>query len=182
MPQVGNAIQSKNVTTDLAAEPVTLAEVKEYGSIAYSDYDALLTALIKTARLQLERYTDKSFGEKTVQIDFTHSGVRSMRLPLGPIASIETLFHRRCLLYPYTDSVESGIQYELQNDRFIGPEGYYMATCKTSAQLVTEAVKTAIKAQSAYLFENREDAGKSAAICPTAKALLFNLIPGENLL
>ncbi len=51
--------------TDAATEPVTLAEVKAQLRIDGTDYDAILTPLIKTARQIAEKITGRDFINKT---------------------------------------------------------------------------------------------------------------------
>lgn len=52
-------------TVDATTEPVTLAEVKLFSRIDITDDDALLTALIKSARRQAENYCRRAFIEQT---------------------------------------------------------------------------------------------------------------------
>lgn len=77
------------VTTDLAAEPVSLAEAKEYMEIDFSDFDDLITSLIKSARLASERFTGLSYGTKTISL--TANNECEIQLPLGPVQSITSV-------------------------------------------------------------------------------------------
>jgi uncharacterized phiE125 gp8 family phage protein len=168
------------VTTDLTAEPVTLAEFKSYAHITYSDDDTVLTAILKSARIALENYTGKSFGAKTLNIIFSTSG-RGINLPKGPVSEVTALEYRApgcCGVVPgweaYLDQ-----QWNLTGNRFFAPAGEYKATYKT-AWTLPEDVKTAIKEQALYLWENRNsDKGQ---IAPLAKTLIYPYINGENLI
>lgn len=77
------------VTTDLAAEPVSLAEAKEYMEIDFSDFDDLITSLIKSARLASEQFTGLSYGAKTISL--TAKNECEFQLPLGPVQSITSV-------------------------------------------------------------------------------------------
>ena len=53
------------LVTDAATEPLTLAEVKTFLRIDTTDYDAILTPLIKTARQLCEKITGRDMINKT---------------------------------------------------------------------------------------------------------------------
>jgi uncharacterized phiE125 gp8 family phage protein len=182
MSQIPNSILSVKVTADLSSEPVTLAEVKAYGNITYADYDTLLTALLKTACIQLENACGRSFGVKTIDVEFTHNGYQTgIRLPQGPLDAITALQWRPCRQEPFTDIFANTDDWELEGDRFYGNEGHYKATYTTTAEEVTEDIKTAIKAQTIFLFNNRDNE-KAAQIDPVAYTLIFHHTPGDLLL
>jgi len=56
------------VTESNQTEPVTLEQVQEWCSVTSSDYDNLLTDLIKVARKRVEKYTHLSLVAKTVVV------------------------------------------------------------------------------------------------------------------
>lgn len=56
------------VITDLAAEPVTLEEAKNFMGIDFDDFDPLIIALITASRVASERVTGKAYGAKVVQV------------------------------------------------------------------------------------------------------------------
>tara|TARA_R110000772_G_scaffold145504_1_gene255490 strand:+ start:31642 stop:32103 length:462 start_codon:yes stop_codon:yes gene_type:complete len=56
------------IIEDLEAEPVTLAEVKTFMTIDYTDFDDLLTSLITSAREESEEATGKAYGAKLIQV------------------------------------------------------------------------------------------------------------------
>lgn len=56
------------VITDLATEPVSLAEAKEYMQVDYSDFDDLITDLIVVARQASEQNSGLAYGEKVIQV------------------------------------------------------------------------------------------------------------------
>ena len=79
--------QSK-ILTDLLAEPVTLAEVKEFMEIDFDDFDALLTRLLKQARISSEKYTGLSYGKKEFTLVSNQSKVT---IPNGPFGELLTI-------------------------------------------------------------------------------------------
>lgn len=56
------------VLTDLATEPVTLEFFKEHARIDFDTDDNLITSYVKAARQELERWTQLSFGIKTIRL------------------------------------------------------------------------------------------------------------------
>jgi hypothetical protein len=56
------------VITDIATEPVSLSEAKAYLQIDYSDFDDLITDLIKMARQASEQNCGLAYGEKVIQV------------------------------------------------------------------------------------------------------------------
>lgn len=76
------------VITDLATEPVTLQEAKEFLNIDFSDWDSLLTMLIKSSRIQSEKVTGQAYGAKVVQV--TGNTFDEKIYPIGPYVSDAT--------------------------------------------------------------------------------------------
>lgn len=56
------------VISDLANEPVTLQEAKDFLSIDYSDFDTLLGLLITASRKASEKVSGKAYGSKIIQV------------------------------------------------------------------------------------------------------------------
>lgn len=56
------------VIEDLATEPVTLQEAKDFLNIDFADWDTLLTMLITASRQESERVTGKAYGAKVIQV------------------------------------------------------------------------------------------------------------------
>lgn len=56
------------VITDLATEPVTLEFFKDHARIDFDTDDTLVSSYIKAARQELERWTQLSFGVKTIRL------------------------------------------------------------------------------------------------------------------
>lgn len=79
------------VLTDLIAEPVTLQEVKTFMEIDFSDFDALLTRLIKQARISSELYTGLSYGKKEIELVSNQFRVQIPYGPFGELLTIKTI-------------------------------------------------------------------------------------------
>lgn len=73
------------VITDLATEPVTLAEAKTFLNIDFDDWDDLLTMLIKASRIQSEKVTGQAYGAKVIQV--TGNTFDERIYPVGPYVS-----------------------------------------------------------------------------------------------
>lgn len=170
--QVGNAILSVKVIDDIAFEPVEVDEFKEYANITYDDADNIIDVIIIAARQQLEAATGKSFGLKTLEVRYSHNGERSMRLPYGPVIDMLALSCKSCYAKPYRDIIEDIDNWQLEGDRYSGYSGYYIAQYTAGYEELPEQLRTAIKAQALYLFENRGDSSKQAGITATALQLI----------
>ena len=55
------------IITDIAAEPVTVAEARDFLRITSHSEDTLIEELITDARMRLEKFTNLSFGAKTLK-------------------------------------------------------------------------------------------------------------------
>lgn len=55
------------VTTDVATEPVTLAEVKVYSKVETAAEDSYLTALISACRREIEAYTSLALAPQVIE-------------------------------------------------------------------------------------------------------------------
>lgn len=75
------------IKTDLATEPVTVAEAKSYLNVDYNTWDSLIGTLISSARTKLERYTGCTFATKTLVSTFQQVS-DNIDIPYGPIQSI----------------------------------------------------------------------------------------------
>ena len=56
------------VLSEIISEPITLSEAKNYLRVDYSEDDALITALITSARVRLEQYAGVAMTERTLQV------------------------------------------------------------------------------------------------------------------
>jgi len=77
-------------TVEPQIEPVTVKELKDYLKLDYTTDDALLTALICSARQWAEKYTSRSFICRTLKAHFENHSEK-VRLPYAPIYSVTTV-------------------------------------------------------------------------------------------
>lgn len=81
------------VITDLATEPVTLAEAKNYCKVTGSQDNDLITLLITAARKALEKYTQSSFGHKHLTTTWvTVPENWTVELPHGPHNAVSAVY------------------------------------------------------------------------------------------
>jgi len=79
--------QSK-IITDLTEEPVSLQYCKDFMEIDFTDFDTLITRLIKAARISSEKFTGLAYGKKEIQLV---SNQYKVDLPYAPFKEIKTL-------------------------------------------------------------------------------------------
>lgn len=146
----------------VVTEPVTLNELKEWTKVDNSADDAILTALISAAREMCEKYTGVNFVARTVtaHINNFNGGVY---LPYGPVGAITDLY----------DEDNNVIEYEVRGSDFkaiTSPRTTFKSIYTGGYTTLPENLKTAVKAQALFLFENRGDSPLN--ISPIAKAIL----------
>lgn len=80
------------VTTDAAAEPLTLAQVKSWERIDHSADEDDLNALIKAARQRIEGDTSRAFVNKTLTLTLDAVPLNNIiTLPVGPVSSVASI-------------------------------------------------------------------------------------------
>lgn len=147
------------------SEPVSLAEVLAWGKIDQNIDNSLLTALITTARIMCEQYTNTGLIARTIAADINNAN-GGFILPYGPVTSTPTAvdYNGDSLTLVYNFS-------QLQT-----PYGRMTVTYNAgyTTSNIPEIYKTAIMQQTLFLYENRGD--ESAGVSPIAKQLLNPLI------
>lgn len=80
------------IFTQTGAEPVALADAKNYLRIDQSSDDSLVTALVQSARSTAEKYINKIIVQKTVTMtmDMLPGGI-GFKLPYGPVQSLSSI-------------------------------------------------------------------------------------------
>lgn len=187
-------LESK-IVTDVVSEPVTTAEAKSFMVIdsTYTADDTLIGGFITSARLILEKYTNLSFGEKSLQV-FTDK--HYLDLPYGPISAVTEVKDQDDNIVPDTDYKLRGLDFK---KIFIGssnldiffPLGggvpvfdspviqrYYTITYTagygiTGGTPIPEALKLAIKEQVNHMYNTRGETEQSnePKLCLAAKML-----------
>lgn len=151
-------VQRAVVTT----EPVSLNELKEWAKVDNSADDGILTALIIAAREMCEKYTGVNFVARTVTAHLNNINGGGY-LPYGPVGAITGLY----------DSDNNSIDYETGGTSFksvMSPKTTFKAIYTGGYTTLPENLKTAIKCQALFLYENRGES--DFKISPVAKAIL----------
>lgn len=142
-------------------EPVTLSELKDYCRISDTAEDALLTALISASREMCETFTGVNFVQRQVTAWFNNYNGGTY-LPYGPIGAITGIY----------DASGNEVGYESQGSDFkqiLTPKTTLKAIYEGGYITCPEILKTAIKAQALFIYENR---GDTPVMSPIAVLLL----------
>jgi uncharacterized phiE125 gp8 family phage protein len=151
-----NNLISIEVTSDVATEPVTLAEAKAHLRVDFTqtDNDNDITRLKKVARIQVENQVNKGFGARTLKV-----GIRNdkgnFKLPFGPVTSITNVKDvDQVTLDTSAYSIKNGIL----ETPFTTP---VFVTYVTGYTTTPEEYKQMILERLAYLYNNRGDIAKN---------------------
>jgi uncharacterized phiE125 gp8 family phage protein len=148
-------------------EPITLAEAKEYARIDGSAEDALITALIKMARIHSESFTGKSLVPKTITIT-SFSFPYQFQMPYGPLNAENNVTKVVTL---DQNGAETNLNYQVNPGLYPkmmilgGNQSYKFKTVYTAGfTTVPEDIKLAIKMLVNTMYERREDFSDLQAI------------------
>jgi uncharacterized phiE125 gp8 family phage protein len=160
------------LVSEIGSELLTLSDIKTHLRIDGSDYDSILTPLIKTSRLIGEKITGRDFIQKEwkTYLDYfpasSYEGIELRKSKLLSITSIQ-----------YYDENDA-LQTLSSNDYYITNEADYSSifikcdksfpntACRAQAIIITfrtsfpnfpEDLKQAMLSVCAYLFENAGD-------------------------
>lgn len=141
-------------------EPITLAEAKEYARIDGSAEDALITALIKMARLHCESFCGKSLVPKTVTIT-SFAFPYQFQMPYGPVLAENNVTKVVTL---DQNGTETNLNYQVNVGLYPklmilgGNQSYKFKMVYTAGfTTVPEDIKLAMKMLVNTLYERRED-------------------------
>lgn len=145
------------------AEPVTLNDMKLWGKIDTTADNNLITALITTARLMCEHYTNTSIVTRTIVADINNAN-GGFILPYGPVTGTPTAvdWQGTALTIVYNFS-------QLQT-----PYGRMSVTYTSGFASLPEIYRTAIMEQVLFLYEHRGE--EKADMSPIAQLILNPLI------
>lgn len=151
-------------------EPLTLSEVKEWCKIDGTSEDAILTALIIAAREICEQYTCVSFVQREFSC-WLNNYNGSTYLPYGPIRSVDAVYDENLNEVDFTLRTTDNGFAQINTPRMILKVEYIGGyEAEKGDNELPEALRTALKAQVLYLYENRGDA--QDPISPIAAAIL----------
>ena len=163
-----NEVIELEVVTDLATEPVTLAEQKAHmnmffetsGAYDFTDDNNYITNLIITARQLLEKYTGLSFGTKTLRA-ILRNECGGQEIPAGPNIVVTSVKDIDGNTYAVYTSNTSGHTYRLSGNQyksFISPFLCYLDVSYTAgygAGKLPYPLKQAIMMQVQFMYDNR---------------------------
>jgi len=145
----------KETLLDGYAEPVTLAEVKEWLAVTFMDDDDLLTRLITQCRAALEKFCNISMVTKTIVLDCDL--YEETELPYGPVNTM-VIVELKTDRAAYT--AQSSDTYDLDGDLFkrfsVTTGGRYRLTYTTPAY-APEDLKLDLLRIIGYCYEHRGD-------------------------
>ena len=160
-----NAVLDIQFTDGTVTEPVTLVEAKSWLKIEVTDEDALLTAIIKTARQLCESYTGIGFIPHGI-VAVLNNSCGNIYLPYAPVTS-------GVVLKDIDGAVIGSPSIRgLQNKWINQPiSDYIKAEYTAGYATLPEHFETALFTAIAFLYEHRgdEEAGK---LSPMAMDLL----------
>mgnify|MGYP000735889905 CR=1 FL=1 len=151
-----NFVIGVKTTDKTSAEPVTLAEAKQWCKVelAITEENTIITELITSARQLCEGYSCISFTPKTVIAILNNSG-GGVELPYGPVKDSPEITYFDSTAVAITDII-------LQGDEFKYIESpcydFIKATYETGYTTLPLNFKTALLQQIVYSYENRGDA------------------------
>lgn len=144
------------------AQPVTTQNILDWGKIDQSLDNAIISALIDTATLMCEQYTNTSIRTRTIVADINNVN-GGFILPYGPVTNTPTA----------VDWQNEQVTLVWNFSQIQTPYGR-MTVTYTAGVADQSIYKTAIMQQVLYLYENRGD--DKVGMAPLACTLLNPLI------
>ena len=138
------------ITSDIATEPVSYAEMKAYLKLSNDVEQSLITEMIKSARQLLEGYTNRSFGTKTIKVRWNEIN-GWQELPYSPIISITSMVNDEGDTLTYETR---GL--EVKQIQVFSTDGV-IVQYQAGYSSLPSVLETAIKKQVATMYWNREN-------------------------
>lgn len=150
------------VTTAVASELLTAADIKDAMRITFTDDDTLLGDLIKAARQAIEKHCSISIGTQTITSTLDLNGWEEIELPFGPVQSITTVTYKSDFA-TYSAAIASedydtdGVDY-LTFTPFTS--GRWKIVYQTGYSTLPDDLKSFWIRLVTFYYENRGDSGK----------------------
>lgn len=137
---------------DTGAEPVSLADAKDYAKIdTGTAEDILITSLIKTAREQCESFSNISFMNHTITAVLTNLN-GGIYFPYGPVKSLTSITDEDGNAIDIGNYKISGVDFQ----QLIYPRAERIKVVYTTGySILPEQLVSAVKQQFFYLYEQR---------------------------
>lgn len=152
-----NTVLSVNTNDEGLTEPVTRAEAKLWAKIETSDDDDIVDALITAARQICEQFSGIGFIQREIVASIENNN-GGFFLPYGPVEGDPEA----------TDEYGNEVTPTYNMGQVQDPYGKLVVTYQGGHETLPQNLKTALKAQFLFLYENRGESG----IAPTAKTIL----------
>jgi uncharacterized phiE125 gp8 family phage protein len=163
------------VLSDTITEPITLAEAKNYLRVDYSEDDALIEALITSARVRLEQYAGVAMTQRNLQVvAFMTEFIELPYVPIGTLLSVEYWNNSEWIELSEGDYNILGVN-TMKVYAVAYGEGEYRFTYTCGYCDATPSMRTAVFKMLADLYEYREssvESSKPSANLTTAYELM----------
>lgn len=153
-------------------EPVSLDEMKSYLRIFDNSFDTVLMSLIKTARIEAEKYISRAIMKQTIELSFDKLQNGVIELPRPPLLNLLSvkLYDENDVEYsvtltdllidaisePARFTLKANKSYPLANLREIGAFKIRYEAGASTTEDVNNEIKDAIKFHVAFRYENPE--------------------------
>ncbi len=151
------------LVTPPAAEPVSLAELKDHLKIAGAAEDALLSGLVVAARQTIEAKFQIAIIAQGWRLSLDCAPEAQIILPLSPVISVDAVGILRdgvteTLAASHYEAQAGNIGRVRLKSAATGGLAVTFTAGWADASSVPEAIKLAVKVLAAHLYENREEA------------------------
>lgn len=154
------------IITDLETEVITVAEMRDYLRITTTAEDTLISSLITSARMRLEKYSNLSFGAKTIQV-YWDEVWDWKELPYQPKADITSVKDKDDVVLVYEERGTPFVQFKTSCSNGV-------IVLYDVEGIVNEAIKEAIKKEVSTAYEYRANfqEGQTYQMSNDAKMLI----------
>jgi len=154
------------IITELVSEPVSVAEMRDYLRITTTVEDTLISSLITSARMRLEKYANLSFGAKTIQV-YWDEVWDWKELPYQPKATITSVKDKDDVTLVYEERGTPYLQFKTNCSNGV-------IVLYDVDGLVNDSIKEAIKKEvsTAYEFRANFQEGQTYQMSNDAKMLI----------
>ena len=146
------------VSTAVASELLTVAEVKTHLAITHTDDDTYLTSLVKQVREAAERYCGISIGEQTRIWTFDF-GEDEYKIPYGPVTSVTSVTKKSDVATYEALTVNTDYEVDGQQDKTISvfDGGRCKVTYTCGYSTLPNELRRAMLEEAAWRYEHRGD-------------------------
>lgn len=148
-----------DISLGTGTEPVTASDLKLWAKIEQDDDDDIVAALGIAARQECEQYSGIGFFSRTITASIENAN-GGFTLPYGPVTVEPTA----------TDVDDNELTLTYNCGQIQEPYGKMNVSYTAGYSTLPENLKTALKAQFLYMYENRGES--NTGISPVAEMIL----------